>query len=89
MIPQRCRLRSILSIHRKSRKHIQDNGTRDVLKDAPTSYSLVVNVACQSDSSTENASEFDRFKFSTNATNYMDDYNKSTAAASEAEDASF
>ena len=87
MIPQRCRLRSILSIHRKSRKHIQDNGTRDVLTDALTA--LVVNVACQSDSSTENAYESDRFKFSTNTTNYIDDCSKSTAAASEAEDASF
>ena len=36
--------------------------TRDVLTDAPViNYSLVVNFACQSDSSTENASEYDRF----------------------------
>ena len=36
--------------------------TWEVLTDAPViNYSLVVNFACQSDSSTENASEFDRF----------------------------
>ena len=89
MIPQRCRLRSILSLH-SNLKVKNAYWTREVLTDGPVSnWSFIVNVACQSDSSTENAYESDRFKFSTNTTNYIDDSNKSTAAASEAEDASF
>ena len=49
--------------------------------------SFVVNVACQSDSSNEAAS--DHFEFSTDTANDSEDYDKSTDTASEADSASF
>ena len=51
--------------------------------------SFVVNVMCQSDSSTETASESDQFEFSTDTANDSEDYDKSTDTASEADNASF
>ena len=69
---------------KKSRKRLLDK-IRSYWTDAPVkNCSLDVNVARQSDSLTENAYEYDRFQFSTETTNYIDDCDYSTAAASEA-----
>ena len=51
--------------------------------------SFVVNVMCQSDSSTETASESDQFEFSTDTANDSEDYDKSTDTTSEADNASY
>ena len=56
---------------------------------APVIDSFVVNVMCQSDSSTETASESDQFEFSTDTANDSEDYDKSTDTASEADNAPF
>ena len=66
-----------------------DHWTRDGLTCAPVIGSFVVNVMCQSDSSTETASESDRFQFSTDTANDSEDYDKSTDTASEADSALF
>ena len=62
-----------------------DYWTRDGLSCAPVIDSFVVNVTCQSDSSTETASESDQFDFSTDTANESED----TDTASEADNASF
>ena len=62
-----------------------DYWTRDGLSSAPVIDSFVVNVTCQSDSSTETASESDQFDFSTDTANESED----TDTASEADNAAF
>ena len=66
-----------------------DYWTRDGLTCAPVIDSFVVNVMCQSDSSTETASESDQFEFSTDTVNDSEDYDKSTDTTSEADNASY
>ena len=58
---------------KKSRKRLLDK-RRSNWTDAPVkNCSLDVNVSRQSDSLTENAYEYDRFQFSTETTNCIDD----------------
>ena len=92
MIPQFRNVADFEAYYRYIAKVENAYWTRDVLNntDGPvTNWSLIVNVACQSYSSTDNASESDRCQYFEDTTNYIDDFYKLTAAVSEVDDASF
>ena len=72
MIPQFHNVADFEAYYRYIAKVENAYWTRDVLTDGPvTNWSLIVNVACQSYSSTENASESDRCQYSEDTTNYF------------------
>ena len=74
MIPQRWLIRSTLSLQKKVENAYWIRDALTELMHAPVkNCSLDVNVARQSDSLTENAYEYDRFQFSTETTNCIDD----------------